>query len=151
MCITEMYMMFFFCTLVLLCLDKLSTVLSKYYFRREPLNEATFGILENCHCWRFHGSGVIAALQIIGLTFFCTGMHHEYFLGRQCAFVFPIYVRKYQNYTTDRWIVVYTVCASAVMSPLRQLLDSSYALKTRLKMCHTFTHFIHMQYFFVAD
>ena len=38
----------------------------------------------------------------------------------------------------------YTVCASAVISPLRQWLDS-YA-KTRLKMCHTFKHFIHKQY-----
>ena len=34
--------------------------------------------------------------------------------------------------------MVYTVCASAVISPLRQWLDS-YA-KTRLKMCHTFKH-----------
>ena len=33
---------------------------------------------------------------------------------------------------------VYTVCASAVISPLRQWLDS-YA-KTRFKMCHTFKH-----------
>ena len=33
----------------------------------------------NQHCWRFHGSGVIAALQIIGLISFCTGMHHGYF------------------------------------------------------------------------
>ena len=33
----------------------------------------------NQHCWRFHGSGVIAAPQIIGLISFCTGMHHEYF------------------------------------------------------------------------
>ena len=40
--------------------------------------------------------------------------------------------------------MVYTVCASAVISPLRQWLDS-YA-KTRLKMWHTFKHFIHMQY-----
>ena len=31
------------------------------------------------HCWRFHGSGVIAAPQIIGLISFCNGMHHEYF------------------------------------------------------------------------
>ena len=72
-------------------------------------------------------------------------MHHEYFWGRQCAFVFPIYVRKYRKYTIDRWIVVHTVCASAVISPLRQWLDS-YP-KTRLKMWHTFKHFIHMQYF----
>ena len=33
----------------------------------------------NQHCWRFHGSGVIAAPQIIGLISFCTGMYHEYF------------------------------------------------------------------------
>ena len=56
--------------------------------------------------------------------------------------MFPIYVRKYRNYIIDRWIV----CASAVLSPLRQWLDS-YAAKTRLKMCHTCKHFIHMQYF----
>ena len=41
--------------------------------------------------------------------------------------------------------MVYTVCASVVISPLRQWLDS-YA-KTRSKMWHTFKHFIHMQYF----
>ena len=51
-----------------------------------------------------------------------------FFWGRQCAFVFPIYVRKYRKFTIDRWIVVYTVCASAVISPLRQWLDS-YAKK----------------------
>ena len=33
----------------------------------------------NQHCWPFHGSGVIAAPQIISLISFCTGMHHEYF------------------------------------------------------------------------
>ena len=32
-------------------------------------HDSTFGILKNCHCWRFHGSGVVAALQIIGLIF----------------------------------------------------------------------------------
>ena len=76
--------------------------------RREPLNEAhdsTFGILENYHCWRFHGSGVIAALQII-LIFFCTGMHHGYFLRSSMCFRVPIYVRKYRKYTIDRWKVV---------------------------------------------
>ena len=56
-----------------------------------------------------------------------------------------MYVRKYRKYTIDRWIVVNTACASAVISPLRQWLDS-YA-KTRLKMWHTFKHFIHMQHF----
>ena len=59
--------------------------------------------------------------------------------------MFPIYVRKYRKYTIDQWLVVYTVCASAVISPLRQWLDSY--VKTRLKMLHTFKHFIHMQYF----
>ena len=67
------------------------------------------------------------------------------FGGRQRAFMFHIYVRKYRKYTIDRRIVVYTVCASAVISPLRQWLDS-YA-KSRLKMCHKFKHFIYMQYF----
>ena len=33
----------------------------------------------NQHCWRFHGSGVIAAPQIKGLISFCTGLRHEYF------------------------------------------------------------------------
>ena len=69
----------------------------------------------------------------------------SFFLGPQCAFMFPIYVWKYRKYRIDRWIVVYTVCASVVISPLRQWLDS-YA-KTCLKMWHTFKHFIHMQYF----
>ena len=54
--------------------------------------------------------------------------------------MFPIYFRKYRKYTIDRWIVVYRVCASAVISPLRQWLDS-YA-KTRLKMWHTSILFI---------
>ena len=69
------------------------------------------------------------------------------FWGRQCAFVFPIYVRKYRKYTIERWIVMYTVCASTVISPLRQWLDSD--AKTRLKMWYTFKHFIHMQYILV--
>ena len=69
----------------------------------------------------------------------------EFFLGRQCAFVFPIYVWKYRKYTCDRWIMVYIVCPSALISPLRQWLDS-YA-KTRWKcvtrssilfICNTF-------------
>ena len=41
--------------------------------------------------------------------------------------------------------MVYTVCASAVISPLRQWLDSY--VKTRLKMCRTFKHLIHVEYF----
>ena len=85
------------------------------------LNEShdyMFGILENYHCWRFHGSGVMRAFEIVGLIFFRTRMHHEYFWGRQYASVFPIYVRKYRKYTIDRWAVVYAVCASAVISPI---------------------------------
>ena len=81
-----------------------------------------FGILENYHCCRFHGSGVIVAPHIIGLIFFCTGMQHEYFWGRQCAFAFPIYVRKCRKYAIDRWMVVYTVCAFAV----RSVVDSGW-------------------------
>ena len=67
------------------------------------------------------------------------------FWDRQCAFVFPIYVPKYRKYTINRGPVVYTVCASAVISPLRQWLD--FYAKTRLKIWHTFKHFIHMQTF----
>ena len=122
--------------------------LGPMFHRREPLNEAhdsTFVILENFHCWRFHGCGVIAALQIIGLIFFCTGMHREFFFRSSMAFVFSIYVRKYRKFTIDRW----TVCASTVIPLLRQWLDS-YA-KTRLKMWHTFKHFIYMQYFLLLN
>ena len=43
--------------------------------------------------WRY------AALRIVGLIFFCTWMRHRYFLCRQCASVFPTYVRKYWKYT----------------------------------------------------
>ena len=138
-----------FLVYLLICLLRSAHIVALVHvnYRRQPLNEAhdsTFGILENYHCWRDRCSGDIVALQIIGL-FFCTGMHHEYFWGRQCAYVFPMYVRKYRKYAIDRWIVVYSVCASTVILPLRQWLDS-YA-KSRLKMCHTFRHFIHMQYF----
>ena len=88
--------------------------------RREPLNEAhdyMFGILENYHCWRFHGPGLMRPFEIVQ---FCTRMHHEYFSGRQSTSVFPIYVRKYRKYAIDRWTVVYTLCASAVIWPSRQ-------------------------------
>ena len=37
--------------------------------------------------------------------------------------MFPIFGRKYRKYTIELWIVVYTVCASVVISPLRQWLD----------------------------
>ena len=64
------------------------------------------------------------------------------FWGREFAFVFPFYVRKY---TIDRWIVVYTVCASVVISPLRQWLDSYAKLVWKcvtrsgiLFICNTF-------------
>ena len=47
---------------------------------RKSLATLTLGSSKiNQHCWRFHGSGVIAAPQIIDLISFCTGMHHEYY------------------------------------------------------------------------
>ena len=57
---------------------------------RKSLATLTLGSSKiNQHCWRFHGSGVIAAPQIIGLISFCTGMHHEYFFrSSMCPFMF---------------------------------------------------------------
>ena len=47
---------------------------------RKSLATLTLGSSKiNQHCWRVHGSGVIAAPQIISLISFCTGMHHQYF------------------------------------------------------------------------
>ena len=114
--------------------------LYKKCHRREPLNEAhhsTFGILENYHCWRFHGSGVIAALQIIGLIFFWTGMHREHFWGRKCAFVFPIYVRKYRKYTIDRCIVMYTVCFRGDFT-IKTVVGKCVTHSSILFICNTF-------------
>ena len=83
-------------------------------FRREPLNEvhdSTSGILENYHCWRFHGSGVIAALQILGLIFFGTGMHHEYFLRSSKCFGVPHLCSKKTNiYNWSMDSGVHSVC-----------------------------------------
>ena len=57
---------------------------------RKSLATLTLGSSKiNQHCWRFHGSGVIAAPQIIGLISFCTGMHHEYFLWSSMCFRVP--------------------------------------------------------------
>ena len=64
-------------------------------------------------------------------------MHHEYFLRSSMCFRVPHLCSKIPK-MNNWWIVVFTVCASAVISPLRQWLDS-YA-KTRLKMSHTFKH-----------
>ena len=56
----------------------------------ESLATLTLGSSKiNQHYWRFHGSGVIAAPQIIGLISFCTGMHHEYFLRSPMCFRVP--------------------------------------------------------------
>ena len=56
----------------------------------KSLATLTFGSSKiNQHCWRFHGSGVIAAPQIIGLISFCTGMHHEYFFRSPMCFRVP--------------------------------------------------------------
>ena len=70
-----------------------------------------FGILENYHCWRFHGSGIIAALQIIVLIFFCTGMHHGYFLRSSMCFRVPHLcskIPKICNWSMDNG--VHSVC-----------------------------------------
>ena len=57
---------------------------------RKSLATLTLGSSKiNQHCWRFHGSGVIAAPQIIGLISFCTGMHHEYVLRLSMCFCVP--------------------------------------------------------------
>ena len=59
---------------------------------REPLNEAhdyMFGILENYHCWRFHGSGLMRPFEIAILIYFCTRMHHEYFFRSSKYFRVP--------------------------------------------------------------
>ena len=57
---------------------------------RKSLATLTLGSSKiNQHCWRFHGSGVIAAPQIIDLISFCIGMHHEYFLRSSMCFRVP--------------------------------------------------------------
>ena len=120
----------------------------------EPLNEAhesTFSILENYHCWLYIWyPQKLPLLTISRLWHYCGPSNYRFnfllywyaswvlFLGHQCAFVFPIYVWKYRKYTIDLWIVVYIMCASAVISPLRQWFDS--CAKSRLKMCHTFMY-----------
>ena len=130
--------------------------------------DSNVGILENKFFWRFHGSGAIVAPQTIGLISFCTSMHHGYFFEVVNVLSCPpfIFENKHdviQGLELGRtqckgrvagspWFTwcnpgvgittrpVYTVCASAVISPLRQWLDS-YA-KTRFKMCHTFKHLL---------
>ena len=60
------------------------------HFCREALSTLTLGSSKiNLHCWRFHGSGVIAAPQITCLISFCTGMHHEYFFRSPMCFRVP--------------------------------------------------------------
>ena len=77
----------------------------------------------NQHCWRFHGSGVIAAPQIIGLISFCTGMHHEYFLRSSMWFRVPHLcskIPKINNWSMDRG--VHSVCLVKT-APLRKGLN----------------------------
>ena len=65
----------------------------------------------NQHYWRFHGSGVIAAPQIIGLISFCTGMHHEYFFRSSMCFRVPHLcskIPKINNWSMDSG--VHSVC-----------------------------------------
>ena len=61
----------------------------------------------NQHCWRFHGSGVIAAPQIIGLISFCTGMHHGYFLRSPMCFRVPHLWSKIHNWTGEFATVIW--------------------------------------------
>ena len=61
----------------------------------------------NQHCWRFHGSGVIAAPQIIGLISFCTGMHHDNFLRSSMCFRVPHLCSKINNWTGEFATVIW--------------------------------------------
>ena len=64
----------------LLASSSINATLLERFIVSKSLTTLTLGSSKiNQHCWRFHGSGVIAAPQIIGLISFCTGMHHEYF------------------------------------------------------------------------
>ena len=69
---------------------------------RKSLATLTLGSSKiNQHCWRFHGSGVIAAPQIIGLISFCTGMHHEYFWGVNVLSCSPFMFENTENKQLD--------------------------------------------------
>ena len=72
----------------------------------------------NQHCWRFHGSGVIAAPQIKGLISFCTGMHHEYFFEvvnvLSCS---PFMFENTENKQLD-WIIRHSHLASTLFHSL---------------------------------
>ena len=50
-----------------------------------------FGILENYHCCRFHGSGVVQVFEVVGLNFFCIRMQYSTILCHECASVFIIF------------------------------------------------------------
>ena len=57
-----------------------------------------FGILENHHCWRFRGSGVMQGFEIVGLIFFSTRMHYEYFFQVcECASMFLFLFKNSKN------------------------------------------------------
>ena len=108
----------------------------------------TGGVIDTCAFQTGCQLSSAASGMSLGLGFVTQLQWHEAnVLGNWQLAVFPIYVRKYRQYTIDRRIMVYTVCASAMISLLRQWLDS-YA-KTRLKMLHTFKHFI--QYFLLLS
>ena len=116
----------------------------RYTWLSRP-HDSTFRILENYHCCRFHGSDVTAAPQIRGLFFLCWYAPWVFFRSSMCFRVPHLCskIPKIYNWSMDSG--VHSVCASVVISPLRQWLDS-YA-KTCLKMWHTFKNFNHMQYF----
>ena len=72
----------------------------------------------NQHCWRFHGSGVIAAPQIIGLISFCTGMHHEYFFEVTNVLSFsPFMFENTENKQLD-WRIHHSHLASTLFHSL---------------------------------
>ena len=71
----------------------------------------------NQHCWRFHGSSVIAAPQTIGLISFCTGMHHAYFFRSLMCFRVPHLcskIPKINNWTGEFATVIWRLACFTV-------------------------------------
>ena len=51
------------------------TILAFYRRGTFEYHDYMFGIIENYHCWRFHGSGVMQGFEIVGNTLFGTRVH----------------------------------------------------------------------------
>ena len=90
-----------------------------YCYVLESLATLTLGSSKiNQHCWRFHGSGVIAAPQIIGLISFCTGMHHEYFFEVvNVLLCYPFMFENAENKQLD-WRIRHSHLASTLFHSL---------------------------------